>query len=197
MDSKQQEKMKQMDPEELEMLKKLKANNWKASKQGVYPSGSTETNGENAQGESGSEISGGVKSAEKEKTAAPQAEFSKNAEEVFLKAIGVTKKPAQKSATKENNKKNPGKKLVNVVDDSKAAEEAALKELLYEINKLNANPVLNPALHKAAFKYGIIKVQQGINNLPTGLPQCLKRSVKRLDRGWAVFGNSLKRIRKI
>lgn len=76
---------------------------------------------------------------------------SKTAEDNLAKLLGLKKK------------KQEPKKAFNVIDDSDAALEEALKELKSEVNKLSANPVFNPALHKAAFKVGMIYLQRGTN----------------------------------
>lgn len=76
---------------------------------------------------------------------------SKTAEDNLAKLLGLTKK------------KQEPKKEFNVIDDSDAALEEALKELKSEVNKLSANPVFNPDLHKAAFKVGMIYLQRGTN----------------------------------
>lgn len=83
-----------------------------------------------------------------------KADFSdsRTAEDNLLKALGLERQD-------ENSDK-----VFNVVDDSDAALEIALKDLKGEMNKLSSNPVFNPDLHKAAFKVGMIYLQRGANN---------------------------------
>lgn len=77
-----------------------------------------------------------------------KAEFSdsKTAEDNLTKTLGLTPKK---------------KKAFNVVDDSDESLAAALKDLKKELNKISANPVFNPDLHKAAFCVGMIYLQRG------------------------------------
>ena len=81
------------------------------------------------------------------KTPQKQVTFSDNAEEMFASALGLKKK----------------EQAIKIVDDSDAALEAALRDLQDELNKISANPVFNPDLHKAAFKVGMIYLQRGAN----------------------------------
>ena len=73
-------------------------------------------------------------------------------------ALGIKRKQ------KVESKPAPKKKAFDIVDDSDEALAKAIKEAKAELNKLSANPVFNPALHKAAFKVGAILIQRGANN---------------------------------
>lgn len=73
-------------------------------------------------------------------------------------ALGIKRKQ------KVESKPAPKKKAFDIVDDSDEALAEAIKEAKAELNKLSANPVFNPALHKAAFKVGAILIQRGTNN---------------------------------
>ncbi|TCL39943.1 helicase-like protein [Anaerospora hongkongensis] len=61
-------------------------------------------------------------------------------------------------------KKPKQSKKMNIVDDSDAALQDALKELQKELQNISSNPVFNPALMSAAFKVGAIHMQRGINS---------------------------------
>lgn len=60
--------------------------------------------------------------------------------------------------------KKPTSKKINIVDDSDAALDSALKDLKAELNNISANPVFNPKLMGAAFKVGAIYLQRGAND---------------------------------
>lgn len=73
-------------------------------------------------------------------------------------ALGIKRK--EKAESKPATKK----KAFNIVDDSDEALAQAIKEAKAELNKISANPIFNPALHKSAFKVGAILIQRGANN---------------------------------
>ena len=83
---------------------------------------------------------------------------SETATNELAAALGIKRKQ------KAESKPAPKKKAFDIVDDSDEALAKAIKEAKAELNKLSANPVFNPALHKAAFKVGAILIQRGANN---------------------------------
>ena len=95
-----------------------------------------------------------------EKKPQVKADFgdSETATNELAAALGIKRKQ------KAESKPAPKKKAFDIVDDSDEALAKAIKEAKAELNKLSANPVFNPALHKAAFKVGAILIQRGTNN---------------------------------
>ena len=82
-----------------------------------------------------------------------------------LKELGIEpldkKSQSKKTATAEEDTRRP--KLVNFVDDSDEALEAAIAEWNKEVNKISSMPMFNPKLWQAGLKIGAIYVQRGIN----------------------------------
>lgn len=101
-----------------------------------------------------------VKVTESAKQKQLKADFgdSETATNELAAALGIKRKQ------KAESKHAPKKKAFDIVDDSDEALAKAIKEAKAELNKLSANPVFNPALHKAAFKVGAILIQRGANN---------------------------------
>lgn len=101
-----------------------------------------------------------VKVTESAKQKQLKADFgdSETATNELAAALGIKRKQ------KAESKPAPKKKAFDIVDDSDEALAKAIKEAKAELNKLSANPVFNPALHKAAFKVGAILIQRGANN---------------------------------
>lgn len=101
-----------------------------------------------------------VKVTESAKQKQLKADFgdAETATNELAAALGIKRKQ------KAESKPAPKKKAFDIVDDSDEALAKAIKEAKAELNKLSANPVFNPALHKAAFKVGAILIQRGTNN---------------------------------
>lgn len=101
-----------------------------------------------------------VKVTESAKQKQLKADFgdAETATNELAAALGIKRK--QKAEIKPA----PKKKAFDIVDDSDEALAEAIKEAKAELNKLSANPVFNPNLHKAAFKVGAILIQRGANN---------------------------------
>lgn len=101
-----------------------------------------------------------VKVTESAKQKQLKADFgdAETATNELAAALGIKRKQ------KAESKPAPKKKAFDIVDDSDEALAEAIKEAKAELNKLSANPVFNPNLHKAAFKVGAILIQRGANN---------------------------------